>query len=336
MDYTFYKAEDFVTDESFIQWVKHPTPENDAFWRSWLSKHPEQESVISQARQIVVMLDFREIKAPEGKFLVLWEKINDQDNQRPMVVEETVRVEPLRISRWYRLAAACILIAAALVYFIPDWRSTVTIQTQFGESRSVLLPDSTKVTLNSNSSLRYAADFQSNRQVWLNGEAFFVVTHKSNDQNFRVHTNDVEVEVLGTKFNVNTRRGKSRIVLEEGKVKLALPSNATSPVMMKPGEMVEVSKENTRMERRTVDTGNYSSWRINKLTFVSTSLEEIAQLLEDNYGYTVTFGNDDLKKLEFTGSADVDDPGELLQKLARVFELTIVQDGHQLKIQPRE
>jgi ferric-dicitrate binding protein FerR (iron transport regulator) len=281
------------------------------------------------------MLDFKEVKAPDGKFLVLWEKINSLDNQRVLSVDEPIRQRPRRMIRWYQMAAASVVIISALAYFIYDRSSDVIIQTQFGESRSVLLPDSTKVTLNSNSSLRYATGFQDNREVWLNGEAFFVVTSRPNGQNFRVHSDNVQVEVLGTKFNVNNRRGKSQIVLEEGKVKLAVP-NQISPIVMKPGEMVEVSKADNKMKKRTVDTGSYSSWRINKLTFVSTSLEEIAQLLEDNYGYKVTFGAEELKRLEFTGSAPVDDPGELLQKLVKVFDLTITHDGQQLKIQSRE
>src|SRR5688572_30432076 len=86
MDYIFYKAEDFITDEYFIQWVKQPSEGADAFWNAWISQHPEKEVVIREARQVILALDFKTIKAPKGKSLEIWQKINEADNERIMSV----------------------------------------------------------------------------------------------------------------------------------------------------------------------------------------------------------------------------------------------------------
>src|SRR5688572_28246450 len=154
------------------------------------------------------------------------------------------------------------------------------------------------VTLNFNSSLRFSrVDFnEKGREVWLDGEAFFAVVHKSNHQNFLVHTDQLKVEVLGTKFDVNSRRGKTRVMLEEGKVKLDLKSAFTKQVIMKPGELVEYSEKDKAPTRKTVDPTNYLSWKNNRLVFTSTSLLEIAHLLEDNYGYKVAFEDPEISK----------------------------------------
>jgi transmembrane sensor len=330
MNYTVYSVEDFATDEYFIQWVKNPTAESNAFWSAWLSKNPAREAAIKEARQIVLMLNFKETRAPEGKFLEIWERISDSDNLRVLdIAADDVKVRsqsPLR--NWYRIAAAFLLATAAVIYVFVNRQHTTIIQTAFGESRSLFLPDSTKVTLNANSVLRYAADFnENNREVWLDGEAFFAVVRKKDNQNFRVHTGELQVEVLGTRFNVNTRRGTSRVVLEEGKVMLDIPDgDKSSQLIMLPGEFVEVSGETKKIEKKKVEVGNYSSWRLNKLMFIGTSLEEIARLLEDNYGYRVEFKNDSLKRLLFTGSAAVDNPRELIEKLNKVFDLNIQQE----------
>jgi transmembrane sensor len=330
MNYTVYSVEDFATDEYFIQWVKNPTDENNAFWSAWLSKNPGKETLIKEARQIVLMLNFKETRAPEGKFLEIWEKISDSDNLKVMDVAadatETHSQNPW--SRWYSIAAVFLLATAAVIYVFVNRQQTITIQTAFGESRSLFLPDSTKVTLNANSVLRYTADFNDkNREVWLDGEAFFAVVRKKDNQNFRVHTGELQVEVLGTRFNVNTRRGTSKVVLEEGKVKLDIPDgDKSSQLIMLPGEFVEVSGKTKKIEKKKVEVDNYSSWRLNKLMFVGTSLKEIAQLLEDNYGYNVKFKNDSLKDLLFTGSAAVDNPRELIEKLNKVFDLNIQQE----------
>lgn len=332
MNYTVYSVEDFVTDEYFVQWVKNPTAESSAFWSAWLSKNPATEATIKEARQIVLMLNFKETRAPEGKFLEIWEKISDSDNLKVLDISadhaEARRQNPL--GKWYRIAAAFLLATAAITYMYVSRQDTVVIQTAFGESRSLFLPDSTKVTLNANSVLRYsAADFNGkNREVWLDGEAFFAVVRKKDNQNFRVHTGELQVEVLGTRFNVNARRGTSRVVLEEGKVKLDIPDgDKSSQLIMLPGEFVEVSGETRQIAKKKVEVSNYSSWRLNKLMFISASLEEIGQLLEDNYGYKVEFKNDSLKSMRFTGSAAVDNPRELIEKLNKVFDLNIQQEG---------
>jgi transmembrane sensor len=331
MNYTVYSVEDFVTDEDFVQWVKNPTAESNAFWSAWLSKNPTREAAVKEARQIVLMLNFKETRAPEGKFLEIWEKISDSDNLKVLdsSIDHAKKHRQSPLAKWYRMAAAFLVATAAITYMYVSRQDTV-IQTAFGESRSLFLPDSTKVTLNANSVLRYsAADFNGkNREVWLDGEAFFAVVRKKDNQNFRVHTGELQVEVLGTRFNVNARRGTSRVVLEEGKVKLDIPDgDKSSQLIMLPGEFVEVSGETRKIAKKKVEVSNYSSWRLNKLMFISASLEEIAQLLEDNYGYEVEFKNASLKNLRFTGSAAVDNPRELIEKLNKVFDLNIQQEG---------
>src|SRR5690606_7395186 len=159
---------------------------------------------------------------------------------------------------------------------------------------------------------------------------------KKDNRNFLVLTPELQVEVLGTRFNVNSRRGKSRVVLEEGKVKLDIPLDDTSSgLVMEPGEMVEYSREDRNLSKKKVNTDSYSSWRNNQLVFVSTSLEEIASTLEDNYGYHVVFRDEKLKDERFTGSGSVDDLQGLFIKLNILFELNIHQEGNKLIIEKK-
>jgi transmembrane sensor len=336
MNYSVYTVEDFVTDESFIQWVKNPTDESNAFWSAWLSRNPGKESAIREARQIILMLTFKQTHAPEGKFLEIWERISDTDDRKVLDIcsDDTANNNLPRFRKWYRIAAVFLLATAAIAYSLFHGPETVIVQTAYGESRALFLPDSTKVTLNANSTLRYTSDFNEiNREVWLDGEAFFAVVHKNDNRNFRVHTDELEVEVLGTRFNVNTRRGTSKVVLEEGKVKLDIPYDNSPEVVMEPGELVEVSSGTREFERKKVDVSNYSSWRMNKLVFVGTPLAEIAQLFEDNYGFKVEFKDVTLENQLFTGSASVDDPHELIGKLNLIFGLNIQQRGNDLVFQ---
>jgi transmembrane sensor len=93
-----------------------------------------------------------------------------------------------------------------------------------------------------------------------------------------------------------------------------------------------LNNKTKRVERKQVDVDTYSAWRSNRLVFVGTRLDEIAQVLEDNYGYEVEFESEAAKENEFTGSASVDNLDELLGKMERVFNLKMSRDGKKLII----
>ena len=351
MDYTLFNVEDFVTDEYFIQWVKAPTAESNGFWLSWLSNNPHKRPLVERAREIILLLDIEEKHPPEGKFLDIWEGIIRAEN--PPRLPEYLRRHSshkkylpsfvkgkytTRIKKWQKLkqaaAIAFLLLSSFLVYRYINHVGMTTIQTAYGESNTFFLPDSTKVTLNYNSGLRYARDWMSGdiREVWLSGEAFFSVVHQPDHQKFRVNTNELQVEVLGTQFNVNSRRGHTRVVLDEGKVRLKMEDEKQQPARMDmlPGDFVVYSGKSKNFTKKVVNPKDYTSWRNNKLTFTATSFSEIGQLLEDNYGLKVEFANPGLQYKKFTGSSAADNPDELFEKLMLLFDLTIVRKKNRI------
>jgi len=86
------------------------------------------------------------------------------------------------------------------------------------------------------------------------------------------------------------------------------------------------------LTHKKVDTNNYLEWRNNRLIFVGTSLGEIGQLLEDNYGYKVIFESDSIKRRKFTGSSSAVEIGELLEKLSRVYNLEVKTNGNEVTL----
>lgn len=312
MNYSKFEVEDFVSDEYFRKWVKRPNPENNAFWNAWMSKNPEYASRIRAARDIVLQLDFEPNMPPEGKFLEVWDKIAKTDSNDLQSIPHVSMERPLHNKKsigdrkwFYWIAASVALLVICSSILINIRLRTVEISTTYGESRTLSLPDSTKVTLNSNSKISFSTSLLSNgnREVFLEGEAYFLVVHKDNHQKFVVHTGELNLEVLGTKFNVNSRRGNTKVILEEGKVKLNMVSDKQKKdLIMVPGEYVEFTKKGG-LTRKTVDANSYLEWRNNRLIFVGTTLHEIGQMLEDNYGYEVIFESDSIKYQKFTGSS---------------------------------
>ena len=172
MDYSKFQVEDFVTDEYFVRWVKKPDPENNAFWNAWMSKNPQCAERIRAAREIVLQLDFKPNIPPEGKFLEVWDKIVKADSN-------DLRFTPVPSPRQQKKVPnrkAVVLdrrlrdLAGYLFYLVLSVRPRkLEISTAYGESRTLSLPDSTKVTLNSNSKISYSSSLFSDgsREVFL-------------------------------------------------------------------------------------------------------------------------------------------------------------------------
>ncbi|MEQ9439253.1 MAG: FecR domain-containing protein [Cyclobacteriaceae bacterium] len=240
-------------------------------------------------------------------------------------------------------ATLSLLLMGGVVYFYAPFTALTSSQeytTTYGETRHILLPDSTSVVLNANSRLTVATDWSTAldqqkelvREVWLEGEAFFDVKKLAKPTRFVVHTDDLKVEVLGTRFDVNSREQKTRVVLDEGKVKLMARNQPE--LVMQPGELVELSGENAQFQKKLVNTDTYLSWRHDELIFEATPMTEIIELLENNYGYEVVIQNEAVKSsMLFTGNVPANNTRLLLQMLSETFNISIVQQEKKIVFQ---
>lgn len=229
--------------------------------------------------------------------------------------------------RWLLAAAvsALLLIASVLVYQVNP--TTLSISTAYGEQQTVLLPDGSVVIVNANSRLSYQQAWEEDeiREVWLEGEAYFKVSEqKANDDShikFIVHADDLEVQVLGTEFNVLQRAEVVQVVLAEGKIHLR-SNKAQLSVDMQPGEMVEYSSvTDAPVVRQKVNPRVLTSWKDEELIFQEETLGAIANRLEVTYGYQILFENEAIRQEKFTVSIPASEVELLFPMLARAFSL---------------
>lgn len=237
---------------------------------------------------------------------------------------------------WQKMAAsvAIIMLIGATLY-LTLFRTTSTIYaTDFGETKTLVFPDSSVITLNANSEISYHENWDADqpREVWLKGEAFFSVKHTENDQKFMVHAAGLDVEVLGTEFNVNNRRGKTTVVLDKGSIRLnALQLN--HPLLMQPGELVEYIEQSADYQQKVVNPDLYISWKNHQLVFEGTTIREIAQILEDNFGLEVVLKDDSLGQKEFKGTVPSHDLDILLKGLSESFNIAVTRDNDTIVIE---
>lgn len=337
MDYNHYDVDDFVADPFFNRWVKQSDEETSAFWEKWLEERPEKSDAVAQAKSIVAFLNFSaEEASPEEQHEVKMNIMREiRSNHQPS--------GSMGLFRRYLSVAAVASLLLIGVYLV--WQFTLLspyqqYATDFGEQREILLPDSTLVKLNANSNLKFKKEWAEDqlREVWLEGEAFFEVVKKPEaaDGRFVVHTDQLDVEVLGTTFNVQARNGETQVVLNTGKVRLhqASQGKEEQELFLEPGEMATLRQD--QLVKTQVNPQVYSSWKDNRLFFENESIRKIAQRLKDLYGYEVKVDKEEWLDLKFTGSCPADDISILLMALSESFDLKVTQNEQRIHIQQHE
>ena len=176
--------------------------------------------------------------------------------------------------------------------------------TSYGERKQLLLPDGTQLTLNSCSHVRYPNNFTGEeRKIVLEGEGYFEV--KRNEKiPFFVKTKDLQLQVLGTKFNFRDYPEDHEVVVSllEGKVGLNNLLREEKEAVLSPDERAVLNKANGLLTVESVTASNASQWTDGYLFFDEELLPDIAKELERSYNVKIHIANDSLKTFRFYGN----------------------------------
>lgn len=223
-------------------------------------------------------------------------------------------------------AAAAILLFISLGLFLgKNYILFKSYNTTYGEIEKIELSDGSQITLNANSSLKVPRfGFESTiREVFLTGEASFSVKHTIDNKRFIVKTDrNFEIEVLGTEFNVNTRRKDAKVVLDQGKIQLSYNEGKVSKKLtMKPGDLVIIDQKGHANLQEVSQPQIFSAWKEQRFVFDETSLLEVATMIEENFGVNVEFKEESLVKRTISGTFHAENADELLQVIAEILEI---------------
>lgn len=199
-------------------------------------------------------------------------------------------------------------------YDINDEITTLTYNTltvPYGKRFEIMLSDSTEVFLNSGSKLKYPVKFieGKERNVFLEGEAFFNVAHDTAHP-FVVKAQELEVEVLGTSFNVSNYQEDrdTEVVLVNGSVELATSGSlvGSSKVVLKPGYKASFNKSEKNISSKSVNTTMYTSWMKGQIVFRNSSFDDILQKLQRHYNVIIINNNKEINNETFNATIEVD------------------------------
>jgi transmembrane sensor len=195
-----------------------------------------------------------------------------------------------------------------------DQFAWVEINAPLGSRVEFFLPDSSRGWLNSGSKLKYSPNFIDNRLVNLTGEGYFEVKHFDNSK-FRVSVPDMNIDVLGTKFNVSAYHEDdfTEVVLEKGKVEITGKTGNFNQIL-KPNEKISFNHQERKVLLSEVNPQKSSAWKEGMLVIDNEPLGTALNRIERWYNISIVIENENLKEYRFKATF-IDEPLEEVLKL---------------------
>ncbi|MFO7256617.1 MAG: FecR domain-containing protein [Bacteroidota bacterium] len=311
-DYPDFDAGDLAQDESFIRWVKSPTPELESRWTAWLEEHPDKAEEVQEARRMVLAVLSEPERFPtEYQKEMMWNRV-----QREILLEEKPSVWQNNFLR----IAALLLLSGGLSYFafLYSQRNEAGLENSQAKSTipeyservnngkyplKMILSDGSSIVLQPNSSLRYPQSFGSDsREVYLEGEALFDIARDPH-RPFLVYANELVTKVLGTSFSIRAYENEPNVIVEvrSGKVSVfAQPTGkavhtSDSPrregLVLSPNQQAVYSREDARLTKSLFENPSLliPEEEQRSFEFVDAKMGDVFAALEKAYGVEIVY-----------------------------------------------
>lgn len=270
---------------------------------AWYEASPDNKKILEQLYYTMFI----------GERAAVMESVDVEKslNQLKTAIKEKEKVDTGKCSvKWRRYVFPLtafftgIILTVSLSYITLNNKvSNYIVATTAGQRAQFILPDGSKVWLNSSTQLSYKNAFWSKkRQVALVGEAYFEVVHNDGSP-FIVSSKNIQTRVLGTKFNVRARAEEEKVVttLLKGSVCVDIPGKDQESLILKPGQTLNVNSKTLQSELTDSSKArDVLLWIDGKLTFDKATFVDITNCLEKHFDVTFHFQDEQLKKEVFT------------------------------------
>lgn len=319
----------------------------------WMNLDPENRRLIRELKEIWSVTPSEEFTLDVEKAWKTFQsgKKNSflrQRDKNPRRVERKSSNIPV-----YLLSAAAILLVVLFAgYFaqyihindteadqVSDFYVMQNLETGKGEKARITFSDGSKVILNSGSSLRFPEKFHGlKREVYLDGEAYFEVTHDT-DQPFIVYNQNTEIEVLGTEFNVQgwSSDESVEVAVRDGKVSVGLTNSEVDEeesehVILTKGLFTKVINGQEISPVREVNISNYLMWTDGGLYFYNTPFRKVIRDLERRFDVEISGADDKLLDVPYTGSFVYAELDEVLDVISASMGIVFQREGDKISI----
>ncbi|MFY7829323.1 MAG: FecR family protein [Flectobacillus sp.] len=293
--------EQFLSNSTFVKWVKEPDDVSNEFWNNWLLNNPDKKETFELAKSIIQNLAYKhQYHLDKQELDAMFESIKSTVAQNSETEKlHTISIFKNNIKRFWWVAASVVI---GIIYSFQTEFTKERLMTsvltlgnkQFyganpGERIKVILPDGSIVTLQGGSSITYNSDFQDSiRKVELNGQAFFEVV-KNPQKPFVVQSKHLRTRVLGTSFCVNDfeKDVTGKVAVRTGKVSMSVVENDQSEILT-PSKMGVWHEAQKQIEVSSFDLKSELAWKDNILYFSKEDMPSVLSKIEAWYGVKIT------------------------------------------------
>ena len=313
------------------------TPEETQSLQEWLNASEENRKYFSDMQEVWIAAsdETDDSSFNKDKAYQLFLKQTEATPQQGINQRKAFQLRP-----WMYAAAMIIVVfICGTIAFQSGKRvlrnqlAQITIEAPYGSKTKLYLPDGTLVWLNAGSKMSYAQDFGINeRALNLTGEAYFEVT-KNKHIPFKVHTDELDVKVLGTKFNFRNYQDalEAKVCLLEGKVALSTQQKET---ILHPDQQALLDKKTGNLLISSTKAAYSAEWTNDRLYFDEALLPDIVKELERSYNIKITIADAALNSVRFYGNFRRKEQSirEIMDVLSSTDKMTYTIEGKNIVI----
>ena len=302
--------------------AKHLAKETNDIEEEELSKliknDPSVKKVVDDSRIVWKGIDDNSKKYNKERIKSLIDK---------KIKEAEINNRKRRINFMLRVAAVFTGLSFLILITYNEYNRKIYYSNNTNKVKKVVLPDNSVVTLNKNAQIAYNnsifRDF--NRELELEGEAFFEIEKNKKGKLFTVQTNSFKITVLGTKFNVRDEKVYTSVMLTEGSVRMNNFTNKNiTPVTLKVGEIAHYDKEKKEITIKQTNKAIYTVWLSNKLNFDDFTMQEFIEMIKLRYNKNIVIENEDILNRRISGSAPADNLDLVIEAFKTILETDII------------
>jgi transmembrane sensor len=327
MDVSYNSVEELLSDESFLAWYFKTDTITVEKWDNRLALNPSQKKIADEAVLLLNAIkikeqsvDLQRLKIAEYKLMTTTAPANHRAGGKVVSIWS-------KNIKW-AAAAAIILLSSIGIWQLNRTSGKLAIQTAYGETRNNVLPDGSQVMLNANTTINYRTWKEgTDREVWLNGEAFFHVKKTANRNRFIVHSGKFDIVVTGTQFNVINRDNKNNVYLKEGSV---IIKSQGKEIHMKPGDYVEIG--NAGIQKKDINSAPVLAWTDHKFIFENTPMKEVASMVSELFGIKVMLADEATASSTISGVMPNDNLEVFLQSLEALPDYVVSKTEEGIQI----
>ena len=315
---------DRIDEEFLIKYMLGEcSPDENVMVEDWLKLHPDNEKKYAQFKQIW----------EAGEKIAVTSTVDEQaawlrfKKRRDKTPEENQKAAVRTLNYWIKIAAVLFIVLGGGWFAYYQWQMASfpdKLET-FSEVRTDTLPDGSIITLNRNSVLKFAENYnEETREVELQGEAFFNV-HPNPDKPFIVHVNNIRVRVTGTSFNVKSRDERTEVIVESGSVEV---KKKQVIIRLKPQEKAISASADAGLVKEKQSDLLYQFYRKGELIANETPLWRIVEVLSEAYGTDIIIENSRIRNLPITTTFKNEPVERILKVISETLNIEVVEkDG---------